>query len=251
MSFPGQSNTRPTSAVSTMAPPNPVQQQQVQQNPTSATTNQVVSSIPGQGPTVGMSTHSDEYGPLPPGWERRQDHLGRNYYVDHINRTTTWHRPSYNQNVNNSEQVTEQNMARDRHAQRTLVDDMLGSNSTNTDSTINRQQSAAATPAANAAAPASTDPLGALPAGWEERRTPEGRVYFVDRESRLLHGNLCIFISSFRQHSVYYMGRPETFQDRTDQATCWGSRTTSRSAPVWMGNATYVHLEDLLCGSQH
>ncbi|PVF96727.1 putative ubiquitin-protein ligase [Serendipita vermifera] len=184
MNYPGTANTRPTSAVSNAASQNPVQQQQQQvaQNPTPATT-QVVSSVSGQGPTVGMSTHSDEYGPLPPGWERRQDHLGRNYYVDHINRTTTWHRPSYNQTVNNTEQVTEQNMARDRHNQRTLVDDMLGSNASTTDSTVNRQQSTVATPTATPAA-ATTDPLGPLPAGWEERRTPEGRVYFVDHNTR-------------------------------------------------------------------
>jgi len=38
-------------------------------------------------------THSDEYGPLPLNWERRKDHRGRKYYVDHNTRTTAWHRP--------------------------------------------------------------------------------------------------------------------------------------------------------------
>uniref|UniRef100_UPI00358E39BE E3 ubiquitin-protein ligase NEDD4-like isoform X2 n=1 Tax=Myxine glutinosa TaxID=7769 RepID=UPI00358E39BE len=32
--------------------------------------------------------------PLPPGWEERQDNLGRTYYVNHRTRTTQWHRPS-------------------------------------------------------------------------------------------------------------------------------------------------------------
>lgn len=31
---------------------------------------------------------------LPAGWERREDDLGRTYYVDHNTRTTTWTRPS-------------------------------------------------------------------------------------------------------------------------------------------------------------
>ncbi|KAB5574640.1 hypothetical protein PHYPO_G00211340 [Pangasianodon hypophthalmus] len=31
---------------------------------------------------------------LPPGWEERQDNLGRTYYVNHENRTTQWHRPT-------------------------------------------------------------------------------------------------------------------------------------------------------------
>ncbi|XP_035778224.1 E3 ubiquitin-protein ligase Nedd-4-like isoform X2 [Anopheles albimanus] len=32
--------------------------------------------------------------PLPPGWEVRQDPVGRTYYVNHIARTTQWERPS-------------------------------------------------------------------------------------------------------------------------------------------------------------
>ncbi|XP_072236611.1 E3 ubiquitin-protein ligase NEDD4 isoform X3 [Leuresthes tenuis] len=32
--------------------------------------------------------------PLPPGWEERQDNLGRIYFVNHESRTTQWHRPS-------------------------------------------------------------------------------------------------------------------------------------------------------------
>ncbi|KAF6722594.1 E3 ubiquitin-protein ligase NEDD4 [Oryzias melastigma] len=32
--------------------------------------------------------------PLPPGWEERQDNLGRIYYVNHETRTTQWHRPT-------------------------------------------------------------------------------------------------------------------------------------------------------------
>ncbi|CAK1545118.1 unnamed protein product [Leptosia nina] len=34
--------------------------------------------------------------PLPPGWEARMDSHGRVFYIDHINRTTTWQRPSAN-----------------------------------------------------------------------------------------------------------------------------------------------------------
>ena len=30
---------------------------------------------------------------LPQGWEERQDHLGRTYYVNHVNRITQWQRP--------------------------------------------------------------------------------------------------------------------------------------------------------------
>ncbi|XP_036390737.1 E3 ubiquitin-protein ligase NEDD4a isoform X1 [Megalops cyprinoides] len=41
---------------------------------------------------------------LPPGWEERQDNLGRTYYVNHETRTTQWHRPI----VQSSQQEAEQ-----------------------------------------------------------------------------------------------------------------------------------------------
>jgi E3 ubiquitin-protein ligase NEDD4 len=145
---------------------------------------QPISSLPGQGPTAGFSTHSDEYGPLPPGWERRQDHLGRNYYVDHNSRTTTWHRPSFNQVVNNAEQQVEASQARDHHNRRQLVDEALGDPETSAQ--VSRSSSAMGHVAAQQQT-ASPDPLGSLPAGWEERRTPEGRIYFVDRKSTPEH----------------------------------------------------------------
>jgi E3 ubiquitin-protein ligase NEDD4 len=179
MSFPtpgGRPNTGNPALAQSPTPPQhqPVVTQTPVQNP------QVVASVVGQGPNIGFSTHSDEQGPLPPNWERRQDHLGRNYYVDHVNRATTWHRPSFNQTTNANEQASEQNMARDRHNQRILVDDMLGDNNP-AGAEVARQPSAAPTPVATTPAP-TADGLGPLPAGWEERRTPEGRVYYVDRK---------------------------------------------------------------------
>ncbi len=145
---------------------------------------QPVLTLPGQGPTAGFATHTDEYGPLPPGWERRQDHLGRNYYVDHASRTTTWHRPSFNQVVNNVEQQAETTQARDHHNRRQLVDEALGD--PDSSAQISRSSSSMGQ-VAPPQQPPSSDPLGPLPAGWEERRTPEGRVYFVDRRSSLEH----------------------------------------------------------------
>uniref|UniRef100_A0A8C9VHX0 E3 ubiquitin-protein ligase n=1 Tax=Scleropages formosus TaxID=113540 RepID=A0A8C9VHX0_SCLFO len=38
--------------------------------------------------------HSAQPPPLPPGWEERQDNLGRTYYVNHRTRTTLWQRPT-------------------------------------------------------------------------------------------------------------------------------------------------------------
>ncbi|XP_030630183.1 E3 ubiquitin-protein ligase HECW1 [Chanos chanos] len=51
-----------------------------------------VSQLPALRPDVHHYPTIDE--PLPPNWEARIDSHGRVFYVDHINRTTTWQRPT-------------------------------------------------------------------------------------------------------------------------------------------------------------
>uniref|UniRef100_A0A3Q2QWV5 HECT-type E3 ubiquitin transferase n=1 Tax=Fundulus heteroclitus TaxID=8078 RepID=A0A3Q2QWV5_FUNHE len=49
--------------------------------------------------------------PLPPGWEERQDNLGRTYFVNHVTRTMQWHRPTTQES--NGESHREQNNSTD------------------------------------------------------------------------------------------------------------------------------------------
>ncbi|CAI2172982.1 11836_t:CDS:10 [Funneliformis geosporum] len=158
-------------------------------------------TTPAPGRTFG--SFEDQYGPLPPGWERRVDHLGRTYYVDHNSRTTTWTRPSINatsaQRLQEQQNITE--LERRRHNNRTLPEERptgssspLPSASTSTTSISNppsseASASTAATTATNGLAPvghvgATTAGYGPLPSGWEQRTTPEGRPYFVDHNTR-------------------------------------------------------------------
>ncbi|XP_044734681.1 E3 ubiquitin-protein ligase HECW2 isoform X2 [Chrysoperla carnea] len=55
-------------------------------------------SIPEQRNNRGHSTliDAEHEEPLPPSWEARMDSHGRIFYIDHINRTTTWQRPTSN-----------------------------------------------------------------------------------------------------------------------------------------------------------
>ncbi|XP_074150680.1 E3 ubiquitin-protein ligase NEDD4 isoform X3 [Sminthopsis crassicaudata] len=46
--------------------------------------------------------HQQESSPLPPGWEERQDVLGRTYYVNHESRRTQWRRPTPQDNTENT-----------------------------------------------------------------------------------------------------------------------------------------------------
>jgi E3 ubiquitin-protein ligase NEDD4 len=89
-------------------------------------------------------------------------------------RTTTWTRPSSNQTANAAEQRAEADASRENHSRRILADDLLdaGAARTANGSTI--------LPSGNV----TTGGSGPLPAGWEERFTPEGRPYYVSHLSR-------------------------------------------------------------------
>uniref|UniRef100_A0A665SX02 E3 ubiquitin-protein ligase n=1 Tax=Echeneis naucrates TaxID=173247 RepID=A0A665SX02_ECHNA len=97
--------------------------------------------------------------PLPPGWERRVDQMGRVYFVDHITRTTTWQRPTI-ETVRNYEQWQHQRSqlqgAMQQFNQRFIFGVRLPE----------------------------FDPLGPLPHGWEKRTDSNGRVYFVHHPTR-------------------------------------------------------------------
>lgn len=128
-----------------------------------------------------LSPFEDAQGRLPPGWERREDNLGRTYYVDHNTRTTSWNRPTANGAVNTARQEEATNVERQRHQNRTLPEDRTGASSP----TMQAQQAAQS---ANAQTMmhtgATTAGTGELPPGWEQRFTPEGRPYFVDHNTR-------------------------------------------------------------------
>lgn len=120
---------------------------------------------------------------MPPGWERREDNLGRTYYVDHNTRTTSWNRPTASGAVNTARQEEAQQVERQRHQNRTLpgAEDRTGTSSP----TYQAQQAAQSANAQTMMATGATSPgTGELPPGWEQRFTPEGRPYFVDHNTR-------------------------------------------------------------------
>lgn len=138
-----------------------------------------------------LSPFEDAQGRLPAGWERREDNLGRTYYVDHNSRTTSWNRPTGPTGAaENRIQEANTQVERQRHQNRTLPEDRTGANSPTLQGTATTPP-----PAAAAAAPgapgavvhntgATSPGTGELPPGWEQRWTPEGRSYFVDHNTR-------------------------------------------------------------------
>ncbi|KAK3906757.1 hypothetical protein C8A05DRAFT_29411 [Staphylotrichum tortipilum] len=136
-----------------------------------------------------LSPFEDSQGRLPAGWERREDNLGRTYYVDHNTRTTSWTRPtgaSGAAEARNAEANTQ--VERQRHQNRTLPEDRTGANSPTLQAQQAQQAQQAATQAASQTTMmhtgTTTAGTGELPPGWEQRWTPEGRPYFVDHNTR-------------------------------------------------------------------
>uniref|UniRef100_A0AAY5KUL8 E3 ubiquitin-protein ligase n=1 Tax=Esox lucius TaxID=8010 RepID=A0AAY5KUL8_ESOLU len=103
-----------------------------------------------------------DHSPLINPWERRVDPMGRVYFVDHITRTTTWQRPTM-ETVRNYEQWQHQRSQLQGAMQQFNQRFIFG-----------------------AAAPENKqfDPLGPLPHGWEKRTDSNGRVYFVQHTTR-------------------------------------------------------------------
>jgi len=136
----------------------------------------------------GYSAFEDAQGRLPGGWERREDHLGRTYYVDHNTRQTTWIRPGagFNEADQRTQLAAQTQVERTRHQNRMLPEDRTGANSP----TLSERQPSPPSGASNAnavsmmATGATTAGTGELPSGWEQRHTPEGRPYFVDHNTR-------------------------------------------------------------------
>ncbi|KAF2972511.1 hypothetical protein GQX73_g1069 [Xylaria multiplex] len=138
--------------------------------------------------TSQMSPFEDAQGRLPAGWERREDNMGRTYYVDHNSRTTSWTRPGASGDTRGEREAATQ-VERQRHQNRTLPEDRTGANSPTLQQQQQQQQQQASTQqgAQNNAmmhTGATSPGTGELPPGWEQRWTPEGRPYFVDHNTR-------------------------------------------------------------------
>ncbi|XP_046411227.1 E3 ubiquitin-protein ligase Su(dx) isoform X1 [Neodiprion fabricii] len=116
------------------------------------------------------STSWERPQPLPPGWEVRRDPRGRIYYVDHNTRSTTWQRPNTERLQHFQHWQGERQHVVQQGNQRFLYPQAHGGQ--------------AAVAGLSTAVVEEDDALGPLPAGWERRKQPEGRVYYVNHKNR-------------------------------------------------------------------
>ncbi|GAA5826089.1 hypothetical protein JCM5353_004210 [Sporobolomyces roseus] len=220
--------------------------------PTTAPPNASAESHAGSGSssTREFNAREDQYGPLPPGWERRVDHLGRTYYVDHTTRTTTWARPNRSAGAaatsptGNAPASTASSAARTGGGARTTADEFLGATegggNTPSGATTPGVGAAGATGAA-AASGTTTQGSGPLPAGWEQRFTPEGRPYFVDHNTRTT-----TWVDPRRQQLLRVMGpngnnltvQPQSVSQLGPLPSGWEMRLTSTARVYFVDHNT-------------
>lgn len=181
-------------------------------------------------------THAhDDDAPLPSGWERRTDHLGRTYYVDHNTRTTTWTRPSHDPAVQQQNAANE----RARLSHMATADDFLGVEH----GSGSGSGSGTATPSmpVGAASTSTSAGTGPLPSGWEQRTTAEGRPYFVDHNTRTT-----TWVDPRRQQILRIMGpngnnlslQPQSVSQLGPLPSGWEMRLTSTARVYFVDHNT-------------
>ncbi|WFD21238.1 HECT-type E3 ubiquitin transferase [Malassezia caprae] len=215
-------------------PPRPAVSQTAPVRPVAATPDPSragPSATPNAVPARPFDSRSDELGPLPPGWERRTDHLGRTYYVDHNTRSTTWTRPSSDP----AAQRVDAGMDRARMNNMAVADDFLG-----VDNSSQNSSAAQSTPV-GAASSATSSGTGPLPSGWEQRTTAEGRPYFVDHNTRTT-----TWVDPRRQQILRIMGpsgnnlslQPQSVSQLGPLPSGWEMRLTSTARVYFVDHNT-------------
>ncbi|RMZ94174.1 E3 ubiquitin- ligase Nedd [Brachionus plicatilis] len=139
--------------------------------------------------------------PLPTGWEQRFDQNGRIYYVDHVNKTTTWIRPALrptpaltsSNSANSSEESNESTVQANQASSMSrhhFNDDVNESNPNGTDETnTSSSESSESQPSssndgsnANGIRPKPNE--AALPSGWDFSFSDKGRMFFIDHVNK-------------------------------------------------------------------
>uniref|UniRef100_A0A673JQX3 E3 ubiquitin-protein ligase n=1 Tax=Sinocyclocheilus rhinocerous TaxID=307959 RepID=A0A673JQX3_9TELE len=135
--------------------------------------------------------HPHQLPALPPGWEERQDNLGRTYYVNHESRTTQWHRPT----IQDSQRDNEQRQDTHSESQRAFLTRRQisehGENHERRESPepqghgSRRGSGQTLTVEEHPVHPVLLPTSAGLPPGWEEKQDSKGRIYYVNHNSRM------------------------------------------------------------------
>ncbi|XP_067411987.1 E3 ubiquitin-protein ligase NEDD4 isoform X1 [Emydura macquarii macquarii] len=149
---------------------------------------------------------------LPAGWEERQDEKGRSYYIDHNSRTTTWVKPVVQITIETGQLSTVQSTSTGRQPQTTSTESSQQSSNQQPEveqgflpkgwevrhapngrpffidhntKTTTWEDPRLKIPA-HLRKKTSADPvdLGPLPPGWEERTHTDGRIFYINHNTK-------------------------------------------------------------------
>lgn len=139
--------------------------------------------------TYGINNTSVE--PLPPGWEERQDANGRTYYLNHVERTTQWQRPTATDPGTTDLNAVASDFHRRFHisvddsaAERNQHDDGDQADSGNRSETSSISSRRHSIEDNNASFGQGENPEVGLPPGWSMQVAPNGRTFFIDHNER-------------------------------------------------------------------
>ncbi|XP_052891587.1 E3 ubiquitin-protein ligase Nedd-4 isoform X2 [Anopheles moucheti] len=111
-------------------------------------------------PTPATATNAPNATGLPPGWAVQVASNGRLFFIDHINKTTSWVDP------------------------RTGLASPIPSAANDSSGNASNVGSTGGASGSRGDARSSDDNLGSLPEGWEERVHSDGRTFFIDHNTR-------------------------------------------------------------------
>ncbi|XP_076432774.1 E3 ubiquitin-protein ligase NEDD4 isoform X3 [Peromyscus maniculatus bairdii] len=138
-------------------------------------------------PDAASNLEHPEPAPLPPGWEERQDVLGRTYYVNHESRRTQWKRPSPDDDLTDAENGNIQLQAQRAFTTRRQISEEVDS-ADNRESPENHSSGSGGLQACifeeQPALPVLLPTSSGLPPGWEEKQDEKGRAYYVDHNTK-------------------------------------------------------------------
>ncbi|XP_052891588.1 E3 ubiquitin-protein ligase Nedd-4 isoform X3 [Anopheles moucheti] len=156
----GSSGSNNTSMVSETASSSSVGEQSRSDSSNTSTGVQPSSPSHPTSPTPATATNAPNATGLPPGWAVQVASNGRLFFIDHINKTTSWVDP------------------------RTGLASPIPSAANDSSGNASNVGSTGGASGSRGDARSSDDNLGSLPEGWEERVHSDGRTFFIDHNTR-------------------------------------------------------------------
>ncbi|XP_061658890.1 transcriptional coactivator YAP1-like isoform X2 [Syngnathoides biaculeatus] len=144
--------------------------------------------------------------PLPHGWEMAKTPTGQRYFLNHVDKTTTWHDP----------RLAQLQSAAPPHP---------GPSPAHTHSLSN--------PATATKPPGCNPDAGGLPEGWERAATAEGEVYYIDhvnKSTTWLHPRLGLLSLAMQQRKEKERLRSKQHMQLKTQETNRGGRNQISAA---------------------